>query len=314
MANLIKENAFKALGQKIRKQYGLSYKNELLFSTNQLEQVEKSLDPTYLRFIEAYNSMVVKPGGHPDYNHLAELGNIGNSEEGEITAFYMDLKNFTKYCLFIDRKKVYQAKAAAIEAVIDVCRIYGGHLHEIPGDGVLVFFGGKAKESIESASLAVQAACDAMTFINEEVIPEYNSDTSYPDIFPKMGIDTGPALWAAYGSNPHYEVKATAFNVDIAAKMMCDCDSKEVKIGNDLKTKLEIDKEYLKLGWVYEKELTVEGIKHEKKYKTWFFDWQKFKNENMHKNVDLAKLGLTTSNITITESKSKLGDAPLAQL
>lgn len=309
--NLDKESAFKSLGQKIRQQYGLTYNKGLLFSSNQIVEMQKSLDPIYLRFVEAYES-IAKPGGHPDYNHLASLEKVGSFEEGEITSFYMDLKNFTKYCLFMKRERVYPAKAAAIEAVIDVCRLYDGHLHEIPGDGVLVYFGGKLKDNIEYANLAIQAACDAMAFLIEEIIPEYNSETSYPDIFPKMGIDTGPALWAAYGSKPHYEVKATSFNVDIASKMMVDCNSRQIKIGDNLKTNLGIDEEYLELGWIYDKEMTIEEVKHEKEYKTWFFKWEKYRDKEMKKNGDLAKLGLSTTNIVITESKSKLGDAPLA--
>ncbi|MBX3037795.1 MAG: hypothetical protein KF758_12870 [Anaerolineales bacterium] len=310
--NLVKENALKYLGQKIRQQYGLPYQKEFVFTNNQLEEIKKSLDPVYIRFFEAYEGGIPKPGGHPDYNHLANPENVGNYEEGEITAFYMDLKNFTKYCLFMKRERVYPAKAVAIEAVIDVCRLYDGHLHEIPGDGVLVFFGGKSSDNIQSANYAIQAACDAMNFLIEEVIPEYNSDSNYPDIFPKMGIDTGAALWAAYGSKPHYEVKATSFNVDIASKMMKDCNSRQIKIGDDLKTKLEIDEQYLDLGWIYDKDMTIEGKKHEKKYKTWFFNWEKYRNNEMKKGVDLAKLGMSNIDISITESKSKLGDAPLA--
>lgn len=310
--NLSKDVAFKALGQKIRHQYGLSYNENSMFSNSQMEVYKAAKDPVYLRFAEAYDGVIPKPGGHPDYNYLASPEKVGQYEEGEITALFMDLKNFTKYCLFLKRERVYPAKAAAIEAVIDVCRIYDGHLHEIPGDGVLVYFGGKSKDNLESANIAIQAACEAMAFLSEEIIPEYNNDNSYPDLFPKMGIDTGPSLWAAYGAHPHYEVKATAFNVDIASKMMCDCNSKQIKIGDDIKNKLEIEDEYLDLGWIYKKELTVEGKECQANYKTWFFDWQKFKNNKMRKEIDLSKLGLTTSKIEVIGSKSKLGDAPLA--
>ena len=151
-----------------------------------------------------------------------------------------------------------------------------------------------------------------MAFLEDEIIPEYNNSNNYPDIFPKMGLDFGTALWAAYGSEPHYEVKATAFNVDIAAKMMSECKAQEIKIGDSIKEKLEIDEKYLRAGTPYSKQLTVENQEHKISYKTWFFDWKAFRSNEMRKDVDLSRLGLTQLSISVVGSKSKLGDAPLA--
>ena len=133
---ITKEQAFKALAQRVRQKYGFSFDSHYFLEKNQLDEFKSSSEGTYVNFAKAYLGEIPKPGGHPDYDYLAEPGNVGKYEEGEITAFFMDLKNFTKYCLFIPRDKVYRAKAAAIEAVMGVCRVYSGHLHEIPGDGV----------------------------------------------------------------------------------------------------------------------------------------------------------------------------------
>jgi len=310
---LTKRAALKALGQRIRERYGFTIDESLLLAEEEIEQFIKSVEAPYQRFAEVYKGIEFRPGGHPDYDYLVEPGNIGDTEEGEITALFLDLKNFTKYCWFLSREDVYKAKAAVIAAVIDVCRMYGGHLHEIPGDGVLFFFGLKNQEPLDTALQAMQAACDAMAFLEEDIIPEYNDEDVYPDIYPKMGIDYGSVLWGAYGCDPHYEVKATAFNVDIASKMMHHCKSRQIAIGDDLKKFVDIDEEtYLARGWKYERSLTVRGEKKSVSYQTWILDWGTFRRDEMEVDSDLSKLGIIGSAPIVITSKSKLGDAPLA--
>src|SRR4029077_1933792 len=199
----------------------------------------------------------------------------------------------------------YQAKYASIESTIGVCRIHGGHLHDITGDGVMFFFGGANVNDLECADHALQAASDAMQLLEKEVIVEYNDDSEYPNIHPKIGIDFGEALWAGYGASPHFEAKATAFNVDIAAKMISACNSQEVAIGDDLKTFLEIDEDdYLETGWKYERQLKEKSIS----YKTWVFDWRKQLRERDDNDSDLARLGIMRSPLIVTASRTTLGD------
>jgi class 3 adenylate cyclase len=209
-------------------------------------------------------------------------------------------------------QNVYQAKAVVIAAVIDVCRMYGGHLHDIPGDGVLFFFGGKEQESLDAAMRAVQAACDGMVFLESDIIHEFNSEESYPDIYPKMGIDYGTVLWGAYGCDHCYETKATGFNVDIASKMMRQCNAKDIAIGDDLRTFLELPEDYLTRGWKYDRSLTIGGEERTVSYQTWLLDWRSFGRQEMNTNSGLEQLGALGPIPRVVTSKSKLGDAPLA--
>lgn len=310
---LTKRAALKALGQKIRQRHGFRIDGSLLLGEEQIEQFIKSAEAPYKRFAEAYKGIEFRPGGHPDYDYLIEPENIGDTKEGVITTLFLDLKNFTKYCRLLSRENVYKAKAVVIAAVINVCWMYGGHLHEIPGDGVLFFFGHKNQEPLDAALQALQAACDAMAFLEEDIVPEYNDEDIYPDIYPKMGIDYGSVLWGAYGCDPYYEVKATAFNVDIASKMMCQCNSKQIAIGNDLKEFVNVDEEkYLAPGWKYERSLTVQGEKSTVCYQTWIFSWRIFRREEMDEDLDLSNLGIVGPTPIVSRSKSKLGNAPLA--
>jgi class 3 adenylate cyclase len=311
---ITKRQALRAIAAQARKHANLSFDPTALLPDSVVKEYLRSPEGAYKRFAEFYESVPTKRGGHPDYDFLAEHANVGKTAEGNITTLFMDLKNFTKYCCFLSRDKVYQAKYASIEATIGVCRLHGGHLHDITGDGVMFFFGGARTDDRESARNALDAAADAMELLEKEVITEYNDNCQYPNIHPKIGVDFGTALWGAYGAPPVFEVKATAFNVDVANKMMSDRNSQEVAIGDELKNLLDVDEEeYLESGWVYSRQMTVGGEEKKISYKTWVFDWRRHLRDRDEEDKDLARMGIITfTTPVVTRSKTTLGDAPLA--
>jgi class 3 adenylate cyclase len=311
--SITKKQALRAIAARARKNAGLDFDPTAMPRESEIREYLKSAQPSYRQFAEFFQAAGPKSGGHPDYDYLAHAESIGTTVEGNITTLFMDLKNFTKYCCFLSREKVYQAKYASIEATIGVCRIHGGHLHDITGDGVMFFFGGARANDFESAESALAAAADAMLLLEEEVIVEYNNKSQFPNIHPKIGVDFGPTLWGAYGAAPDFEVKATAFNVDIANKMMSKRNSQEVAIGDDLKNHLDIlENEYLEPGWTYERQLTVDGLEKTISYRTWVFNWRKQLKERGDSDRDLARLGIVAAPLVVTGSRTTLGDAPLA--
>lgn len=311
--SITKKQALKAIAAQARKHAGLGFDPDALPRESEIREYLKSSQPSYRQFAEFIQAVGPKSGGHPDYDYLAQPESVGTTVEGKVTTLFMDLKNFTKYCCFLSREKVYQAKYASIEATIGVCRLHGGHLHDITGDGVMFFFGGARVNEFESAENALTAAADAMLLLEEEVIVEYNNKSQFPNIHPKIGIDFGQALWGAYGAAPNFEVKATAFNVDIANKMMSQRNSQEVAIGDDLMKHLDIDADdYLEPGWTYERQLTVDGVEKTISYKTWVFDWRKQLKDRDDNDRDLSRLGIVRAPIVVTGSRTTLGDAPLA--
>ena len=309
--NIKKIDAYEKLGNQIRKKYGMEYDATKLYSNSEFAIIKESTNEFMHKYASAYSGEERTKGGHPNYDYLAEQSNIGLSESGSITAFYFDLKNFTKYFRLLDNKeKVYKAKAASIEAVASICYMYGGHLHEIPGDGVLFYFGGKYCDHSIEAQKALFALCDSMVILEKYIIPQYNSD-DYPDIYPKMGLDFGEVLWGAYGSNPNYEVKATSFNVDIASKMLSYCNSKESALGDDFKKHLEIEEIYLtKNDKSYRKQLKVKGVEKIIDYPIWKFNWREYYNKEMSDNTEISNL--SNPKFKSTQSRSILKDAPLA--
>lgn len=308
-----KKQALRAIAAQARKRARMDYDPTALLPDREVDDYLKSLDPTYKRFAEFYKAMNLRRGGHPDYDYLAEPQNLGETIEGNVSTLFMDLKNFTKYCCFLSKQDVYQAKAATIESTIGVCRIHGGHLHDIPGDGVMFFFGGKRTANLDAAKHALDAAADVLDLLETEVIPQYNNSSQYPKIHPKVGVDFGTALWGAVGAPPLFEVKATGFNVDIANKMLSTRNSKEMAIGDDLKKLLAISEEdYLKAGWCYERQMTVNGVEKDICYTTWNFDWRKHLQDRDDADKDLARIGVIYAPAVVTGSRTSLGDAPLA--
>lgn len=310
---ITKKAALRAIAAQARKRVDLPYDESAILSQSRVAEFAESSVPEYKRFADFLLNRVFRRGGHPDYDHLAHPELAGKTEEGEITTLFMDLKNFTKYCCFLSPQDVYKAKASSIETVIGVCRIYGGHLHEIPGDGVMFFFGGRNLNSVQTARNAINAASDSMETLEAVVMEEYNSKDKFPSIYPKIGVDYGNALWGAYGAHGVFEVKATAFNVDIAHKMMAQRHSKEIAVGDDLKKLLEINEEkYLTKDWSYERTLTVNGEEKSICYPTYVFDWAKWLSERADDNSDLARISIIKAPVVVTASRTQLGDAPLA--
>lgn len=312
--SITKKEALRAIAAKARKRVGMSFDAGALLSDTEVSSFAKSNEPAYKRFADFYLNNLSRRGGHPDYDHLARPELAGQTEEGSITTLFMDLKNFTKYCCFLSPRDVYQAKAASIETAVGVCRIYGGYLHEIPGDGVMFFFGGKHKDDLDYARKAVNAAADTMDTLEKEVMVEYNSDDQFPSIHPKIGLDYGNAVWGAYGAQPIFEVKATSFNVDIAHKMMGERLSQEVAVGNDLKTFMDISQDkFLADGWSYERQLTVKGETKKISYKTFVFNWERWIEEKADEDQDLSLIGTTKAPFVMTRSATRLSEAtPLA--
>lgn len=311
---ITKKAALRAIAAQARQRVGLPFDAGDILSQRDIANFAESTEPTYKRFGE-YLKGIFPRGGHPDYNHLALPQNAGKTEEGEITTFFMDLKNFTKYCCFLSPRTVYQSKSAAVETAIGVCEIYGGHLHEIPGDGVMFFFGGRLLNHLEYAKKALNAAADTMDLLEKVVMAEYNSKDEYPNIHPKIGIDFGSATWGAFGAHPNYETKATAFHVDIAHKIMSERLSQEVAIGDDLKGFLEIDEEKYLTGekWCYERQHTVNGETRRICYNTHVFNWRQWLRDRANEETDLAKIHIMGAPAVITGSKTRLAEStPLA--
>lgn len=171
---ITKKQALKAIAAQARKHAGLKFDPNALLPERTIDEYLRSPEDAYKRFGEFLKNLPIRRGGHPDYDELAKMENLGRTAEGNITTLFMDLKNFTKYCCFLSRRDVYQAKFASIEAAIGVCRLHGGHLHDIPGDGVMFFFGGARANDVEAARRALDAAADAMQLLEDVVIAEYN--------------------------------------------------------------------------------------------------------------------------------------------
>ena len=318
---LSRKRAFAAIAHRIREKYGFSYDETMLLKESRIKEYQESEIPSYKLFAKAYEAKEFEYGGHPDYNYLADTENIGKTESGTITTFFLDLRNFTKYCYFLDGSDVYKAKAAVIETVINICLMYEGHIHEIPGDGVMVFWGGKQADDIDMSQRAINAASDAMKTLEEEIIPAYNKDPKYPNIHPKMGIDYGDVVWGAYGAEPNYEVKATSFYADIASKMMSQCKAREIAIGNSLKVHLVlgVDDDYLEKKEPYKRQLTINGEEQSISYEIWSFNWNKYLSERQDQDKDLSELWIVSpsslysvGSIERMGSRTKLGQAKFA--
>lgn len=219
-------------------------------------------------------------GGCPEYDHLE----YGDMEEGYSTTLVIDLVNFTARSLHskddIEKlKELTELKKKFINSCVVAVGLYNGHIHDITGDGIMVFFNkGEKHEQINNALLSgILMIYGVKEILNPRLKQE---DPNHKDIQVRVGVDTGNVIWTKMGSIRHLqscEVKAVGFSVDSSAKLSSG-NSWELKIGENVFNqgkeafKELADKRYGN----YER--TIDG--NTIIYKRFFFDWEKYIKEH----------------------------------
>lgn len=183
-------------------------------------------------------------GGHPDYQHLLATSQV---EKGAITTLFADLKNFSARGMFVDPTSIKGVKRQVLGTWIDSVRIMGGHVHSIDGDGIMVFFGGRDRNSTYATYEAVAAGINVLT-LTREVVNPLLQDRGHEPVELRVGIDHDPNMrWGRIGIPDHYEVKGTGFGIDFAAKMMQSRRSGFVMVGETLVDLIAIPEDFLEV-------------------------------------------------------------------
>lgn len=207
-------------------------------------------------------------GGHPDFNHLS--GDI--TADSTITTMFADLRNFTRYGLFFTPKQIRFIKKAVISSFIYIVHAFDGHVHNIPGDGLMVYFGGKNEDDEESALNAIIAGSSLLyaleSYINPLLIQEYEFEER---LHMRVGIEFGNVIWGQYGIRSVEEVKATGFSVDFAAKIQQQADTDALRIGESIREKIEFSDDFFSNTRVYSKQLK----RVQKSVRHYDFDWRR---------------------------------------
>ncbi|MCP2015911.1 class 3 adenylate cyclase [Deinococcus sp. HSC-46F16] len=208
-------------------------------------------------------------GGHPGFDPRPD-----ETREAPVTTMFADLRNFTKYALFLPLDQVREIKARVIKTAVDTVHAFDGHVHNIPGDGVMAFFGAPGEDPRLGATRALRAGAYLLTLIRDDV-STFLMEQGIFDAPVKMrvGIEYGTALWGQYGVLGTSEVKATGFPVDFAAKVQQSVGADELGLGEGIVDLLSIPDDFiLRRGAEYRRQYKNE-VRVKKSY---VFDWVSF--------------------------------------
>lgn len=196
-------------------------------------------------------------GCHPDFEDLRETNNLRN---GYAVTMFFDIAGSTKLGKTYPPEMVFNIKNTIIKYVIEIIQAFDGHVHRIMGDAVMAFFRSDAKsrdgKKIDSAIDAINAGVYILEFMEQVIRPELGDQGSEERIGVRLGIDYAKddeIVWGNYGVSGAFEVTATSYNVDVAAKLQQAAETDTIMIGENLKSLLGFGTEYLSTKWKWVK-------------------------------------------------------------
>lgn len=187
-------------------------------------------------------------GSHPDFAHLAETD---QQENHYICSLFLDIKNSTRLSFIYNLEDVVAIKNTILKAAAETVRAMDGHVHRFMGDALLAFFGGKNVSKEDSVINAINCASVLESLMTGTIIPALEDNgfkASYLGF--RIGLDYGAhekVLWGSYGLKGVYEVTATSFHVDVAAKLQSMAGRNKTMLGDSIMNEIDFPVEYQKI-------------------------------------------------------------------
>lgn len=207
-------------------------------------------------------------GCHPDFEHLK---NTSVLENGYSVTLFLDIAGSTKLGKLYPSEIVFNIKNTIIKYAIEIIQSFDGHVHRIMGDAVMAFFRSNEKDRsgkiIDSGIDAINCAVYIIEFVEQVITPYFGGIKIADPIGVRIGIDYGKnddIIWGNYGAFGAFEVTATSYYVDVAAKLQQRAKTNKIMIGSNLKKLLGFGAEYT--GYLTRKK-TKDGKPYDKEYK-----------------------------------------------
>ncbi|WP_026461373.1 nucleotide-binding domain-containing protein [Adhaeribacter aquaticus] len=220
-------------------------------------------------------------GPHPDFKHLLH----NQYENHYAVSMFADIKGSTRLSAKYPLPQVRLMKDAILSLAIYICNFFGGHIQRLQGDGIFVYFVGRDVHRNDAVISALNAASVLAQFISTDLASSFRAMEIDP-LRIRMGIDYGDddtVLWSHYGIPNCSELTTTSLHTDLAAKLQAEAPSNGIMIGNNIKDKLDLPSNYLRVPTVYDsssgsyKAVADPYIfQGPPKYRYWEFDWHTY--------------------------------------
>jgi len=151
-----------------------------------------------------------------DTGAAASAQTNGYAERRQLTVMFCDLVGSTALAEKLDPEDLRTLVRRYQQAVEQVIRRHGGHVAQLLGDGVLVYFGYPQanEDDAQRAVLASLAIPQALTEVNDSIAKSLKTTLSV-----RIGLHTGPVVVGAMGGNVHTENLAMGVTPNLAARL-----------------------------------------------------------------------------------------------
>jgi adenylate cyclase len=157
------------------------------------------------RIREAFGTYV-----DPDVaQHILEEGTALEGEEVEVTAMFIDVRDFTSFAEGRSAADVVSSLNELFERVVPVVHDHGGHVDKFVGDGLLAVFGAPRRQA-DHADQALRAALEVARALGEDPLE---------GIEVGIGLNTGTVVAGNVGGAGRLEFSVIGDPVNVAARV-----------------------------------------------------------------------------------------------
>jgi ABC-type transport system substrate-binding protein/class 3 adenylate cyclase len=169
-------------------------------------------------------------------------GNPSAEERRIITVLFADLVGSTALAERLDPEETRLIVGDAIRRVVEAVELYGGHVKDLAGDGVLAFFGAPIAHE-DDAERAVLAGLRIASEVADHAA-EVERAWGITGVGIRIGINTGPVVLGSIGGGRRVEYAAFGDTVNAAARLQAAADPGSVLVADGTRRPIETHYEW----------------------------------------------------------------------
>jgi adenylate cyclase len=141
--------------------------------------------------------------------HILREGTSLEGEEVELTAMFLDIRNFTGYAERSPAPEVVSTLNRLFERIVPIVHDHGGHVDKFVGDGLLAVFGAPRRQD-DHADQALAAACEIAAAVRDE----FGDALSVG-----IGLNSGTVVAGNVGGAGRLEFSVIGDAINVAARV-----------------------------------------------------------------------------------------------
>jgi adenylate cyclase len=134
-----------------------------------------------------------------------ESGTSLEGEDVEVTAMFIDIRDFTGFAERASAREVLAAVNRLFELIVPIVREQGGHIDKFVGDGLLAVFGAPRRQ-VDHADRALAAALEIERAVQDELPIG-------------IGLNSGSVIAGNVGGSGRLEFSVIGDAVNVAARV-----------------------------------------------------------------------------------------------